>query len=243
MIHTLHAFVSSQAQLRAHIYTLVDDDPATEQSKTLARTGDQSNTLNISTANSTQPPAATSIAGEDESIALSLVQDLLDCMNLSYTSSVLRAELRQTYAHWPRRRIADVLQIDLDDPASASSANSSADASSSHSIVDEGPSTNHSQNDVDEDSQSPAEESAKPSTQGDLTSASSTSPASKSAAATVPLLVEILRRLPKTTDESSASTSALEADDSAAVAVASHEINNDTFVALSRSANMTSESL
>lgn len=235
--------------MRAHIYNLVEEDmhpdpkkPIHNESKTLDI--DQSADTHkhaISTSGPNISSAVTAgnsssnhdtVSGEDESIALSLVQDLLDCMHLPYTSSVLKAELRQTYAQWPRRRIADVLQLDLDEQAA------SVTTTSTVSDATRTPPKSDKNEDADDDGHT--DETAESKTSDSESPTTSASPS-----ATVPLLVEILRRLPKTTDESSCTTATNKEDGEDSTATEADNINNDTFVASSRSAihNITSESL
>lgn len=228
--------------MRAHIYNLVEEDVHSDPKQpghclSKNQHTDKSATNQHFAAGTDNSAAAATggnitssdnASGEDESIALSLVQDLLDCMQLTYTSSVLKAELRQNYAQWPRRRIAEVLQLDLDEPATSNTSDTSRTPLS--------PAVRSDAAAVDQDAASNKEPEETEPMASDL-------PTSASSVATVPLLVEILRRLPKTTDESSMTTATNKEDGEDSTIAETDHINNDTFVAMSRSANMTSESL
>lgn len=199
---------------------------------------------------------------EDESIALSLVQDLLECLNLTYTNSVLQAELKHKYNRWPRRRIADLLQLDLDETstaeADASLANASKSLPSTQQSKDKDTSTDTQQQQREEDLGSRTVEEGNRTVCSEeistKTADASSSPVPTTANGMTPLLVEILRRLSKTTDESTTKDDEDDADDdetfeksadghSESAATDAADPINDTYVTQCRSANQTSESL
>lgn len=182
------------------------------------------------------------------SIALSLVQDLLDSLNLTYTSSVLAAELKQSYSHWSRRRIADVLQLaELDETVGVIGNN--ATESDSLEVRSDIQVASSSSSAVRTELESTASDSYSNSgfADGEELSKTATDEANVvkngCSIGRTPLLVEILRRLPKITDESMARDN----DESSLIATrvdGLDDINNETFVAAAnRSANQTSESL
>lgn len=169
-------------------------------------------------------------------IALSLVQDLLDCLQLSYTSSMLKSEVKcRTNLNWSRRKIANVLQLDVDDNPDANGSNSSATTNRQDYSED-------TFNEISNGSINDPSDSGKIENGNELISAkasNSVQTVSKPNNKT-PLLVEILRRLPKTTDDMGESSRSNKSSNETSAG----DVNNETFVTASRltNSNQLSES-
>lgn len=168
----------------------------------------------------------------DEMIALSLVQDLLDCLQLSYTSSMLKSEIKSRInLNWSRRKIANVLQLDLDD--------SDANASDSSVITNRQDYSEDTFNEISNGSVNEASDSVKIESSNKTSASVEVTNKTVSDIKKTPLLVEILRRLPKTTD----GPRSINEESSSNKNETTGEVNNETFVTASRSmSNQLSES-
>lgn len=145
---------------------------------------------------------------------------MLDCLQLSYTSSMLKSELKsRTNLNWSRRKIAAVLQLELDDAADTNTASHDYSEDTFNEI-----SSGSLPNGNDHEQSTASNQSP---TRASVSVVQDTTKSGEDAKKT-PLLVEILRRLPKTTDESSSNKSTNET---------MGEMNNETFVTAPRSTN------
>lgn len=145
---------------------------------------------------------------------------------------MLKSEVAsRTSLNWSRRKIADVMLLDIDDDPDANGSNSSAATRQDYSEDTFNEMSNGSVNDATTESGNIIE-NGNDGTDGKALSVSTADVKNNKTASEskrTPLLVEILRRLPKTTDGSNNESSSNKSSNE----TTTNEVNNETFVTVS----------